>query len=111
MVLDYVADRARLVVKASPALNTKILRHRDLDALDVSAVPEGLNKSVGEAECQHIVHSALSEIVVDTKDVGFVKGAKQDFVQFLRRCQTMPEGLLHDDAGPSTTIRLLQVFH
>src|SRR5579863_8944012 len=111
MVLDHIADRASLVVKSSSTLNAKILRHRDLDALHVISVPEGLNKSVGEAECQHIVHGALSEIVVDTKDVGFVEYTEQDPVQFLRRGQIVPKGLLDDDASASTAIGLVQMFH
>src|ERR1700722_13058794 len=104
MVLDHIADRTGLVVKASTPLNAKVLRHRDLDALDVVPIPERLNKRVGEAECQHVVQCAFSEIVVDTKDVGLIENAEQDFVEFLSRCQIMSEGFLHDDARSAITI-------
>src|SRR5215469_13210446 len=111
MVLDYVADGSSLVVKTAAALYPEVLRHCDLDALDVVTVPEGFNKCVGEAECQHVVHCSLAEIVINAEDVGFVEDPKQNLVQLLRRCQIMPKWLFHNDAGPSSTIRFRQVLH
>ena len=59
--------------------------------------------------CQHIVYGALSEIVVDTKDVGLVEYTEQDVVQLPRRGQILPKGLLDDDASASTAIGLVQI--
>src|SRR5579872_5781479 len=42
MILDDVADGARLFIKLAPSLNAKCLRHRDLYAFDVIAVPDRL---------------------------------------------------------------------
>src|SRR5262249_42757933 len=47
VVLDDVADCSSLVIEAAAALDSKVLCHRDLDALDKIAVPKGLHKSVG----------------------------------------------------------------
>ena len=52
MVLDDVADRAGLVVEAPAPLHAELLRHGDLHALDVVAVPDRLEERVGEAEHQ-----------------------------------------------------------
>src|SRR5215471_17869090 len=104
MVLDHVADRSSLIVKSSPALHAEVLCHRDLNALDVIAVPKRFHKRVGEAERQNIVHSALAEIVVDAKDVGFIECPKQNSIQFLRRCEVMAERLFHNDASASSTV-------
>ena len=98
MVLHHVADRSGLIVKSTAALNAEILRHRDLHALDVVAVPKRLQKSVGKAEEQHVVDRPFAEIMIDAKDVSFVEDAQQNPVQFLRGCEVVPEGLFHDDA-------------
>src|SRR5215831_11354337 len=110
MVLDHIADRSSLIVKPSAALNPEVFRHRDLDALNVVAVPEGLHKCVGEAERHHIVHSSLTEVMVDAEDVGFIEGTEQNLVQFLRGCQIVPEGLLDYDARAPPTVGHGEMF-
>ena len=73
MVLNHVADGAGLVVERAAALHAEILRHGDLNALDVLAVPERFQERVGEAEEDHVVHRPLAEVVVDAEDVIFVE--------------------------------------
>ncbi len=54
VVLDDVAHRARLVVERAAPLNAEVLRHGDLDALHVIAVPERLEEARwrnGNAAC------------------------------------------------------------
>src|SRR5215471_5139797 len=99
MVLNHVADGSSLVIKTAATLYSEVFRHRELDALDVIAAPKGFHKSIGEAERQHIVHSALSKIVVDAEDVAFIEGPEQNLIQFLRRGQIVPEGLFHNHPG------------
>src|SRR5579864_1873933 len=97
MVLDHVANGTRLIVKTPTALYAEVLCHRDLDALDVVAVPKGFDKSIGKAERQDVVDCSLAQIMVNTVDVAFVERPKQNLVQFLRRRQIMPEWFLYDD--------------
>ena len=40
MVLNDVTDRAGLIVEKSATLYPEVLRHGDLNALDIVAVPE-----------------------------------------------------------------------
>src|SRR5215469_16223385 len=98
MVLDHIADCSSLIVETSSALYAEVLRHRDLDTLDIVAVPERLDKCVGKTEGEHIVYCTLAEIVVDAKDVALVEDAKQNSVEFLRRCEIVAERLFHDDS-------------
>ena len=56
------------VVERAAALDPEVLRHRDLDALDVVAVPEGLQEGVHEAEEEHVDDRPLPEVVVDAED-------------------------------------------
>ena len=46
MILDHVADGAGLLVESAAALHAEALRHRDLHALDVLAVPDRLQERV-----------------------------------------------------------------
>src|ERR1700739_3103139 len=110
MVLDHVADGARLIVKSPAALYSEVLRHRDLDALDVVAVPKSLDKSVGKAKRQHVVDCSLAKIMANAEDRSFLEGPKQDLVQFLRRCEVMADRLFHDDSRSPPAVRSGQVL-
>ena len=68
VVLDHVADRPGLLVEPPPALHAEVLRHRDLHAADVVAVPDRLQKRVGEPEVQEVLDRLLAEVVVDAED-------------------------------------------
>ena len=68
MVLDDVADRPGSVVERAAALDAEVLRHRDLHALDVVAVPDRLEEGVDEAEEEHVDDRPLAEVVVDAED-------------------------------------------
>src|SRR5262249_36835541 len=54
MILNNVAEGACLIVENSPALDSEIFSHRDLDAVDVIAIPERLQKRVREAKDQQV---------------------------------------------------------
>ena len=92
MILDHVANGARLVVERAAALDAEILGHRDLHALDMVAIPDRLQERVGEAEEQHVVHGPLAQVMVDAEDRLLVEGPEQDPVQLLRRGQVAPNG-------------------
>ena len=73
VVLDQVAQRAGLVVVAGAGADADVLGGRDLDAVDVVAVPQRLEHAVGEAERQHVLDRLLAEVVVDAEDLGLVE--------------------------------------
>ncbi len=83
MILDHVADRAGLVVKLASSLDPEVLRHRDLNALDVVTIPDRFQERIGEAKEQHVVHLLLAEVVVDSVDRLLVKRVVQNLVQRL----------------------------
>ena len=111
MILDHVADGAGPVVKGAPALDAEALRHGDLHALDMVAVPDGLQESVREAEEEHVVHRPLAEVVVDAEDRRLVEAAEQRPVQLPRRGEVRPKGFFDDHAGALGTARLGQLIH
>ena len=98
MVLHHVSDAARLVVKLPSPLDAEGLGHRDLDALHVIAVPQRLEKGVGEAEDKQVFHRLLAEVMVDAKNRRLGEDAVQRRVERTGRGQVMTEGLLQNDA-------------
>src|SRR5689334_8514405 len=98
MVLNDIPDGARLVIKGAAALNAEILRHGDLNTLDIVAVPERLEKRIGEPEVQDILNRTLAEVMIDTEYRFLGKGAGQGPVQFLSRDKVPSKWLFDDDA-------------
>src|ERR1700722_4563612 len=111
VVLTYVADGPGLIVEASTSLYSEVLGHRDLYTLDVVAVPEGFHKSIGETECEHVVHCAFSEVMIDAEYVGFLENTKQNLIQLLRRGKIVPEWLFHNNPATSGAVGFSKMLH
>jgi hypothetical protein len=65
VVLDHVLESAGALVVAAAALDAETFRHGDLDVVDVSAVPDGLEDAVGEAEDEDVLDGLLAQVMVD----------------------------------------------
>ena len=101
MVLDDVAQRAGLVVELAAALDADGLGHRDLDRVDVAAVPDRLEQPVAEAEDRQVLDGLLAEVMVDPIDLVLVEDLGDLAVQGARRLEVVAERLLDDDARPA----------
>ena len=110
MVLQHVADRARLIVKRAAPLDAKTLRHRDLHTLDVLTVPDRLDKGVAETEEDQILHRVLAQIVVDAKYIALIEGPVHDLVQRDRRFQVVAKGLFDHHPCAVRASGLLQLL-
>src|SRR3954447_3365819 len=99
MILNHVANGAGLIVKSSSPLDAEVLCHGDLNALDIVAIPERLNKRVREAKDQQVIHRPLAQVMVDSKDISFVEVVKQNLVQFCCGFKIMSERCFNDDTG------------
>ena len=70
VVLDDIANRADLLVELPARQHAERFGHRDLDAVDVVAVPDRLEERVREPKEQQVLHGLLAEVVIDPEDVG-----------------------------------------
>src|SRR5215472_7089601 len=98
MASPYDADDACLLVELAAALHAEALRHRDLDVLDVVAIPDRLEERVGEPEVEDVLHRLFAEVVVDAIDALLGEHAVQHAAELPRRSEVPPEGFLDDDA-------------
>ena len=111
MILNHIADCAGLIIERASALNSKVLRHSNLYALDLIAVPERLQERVLEAEEDHVMHRPLAEVMVDAEDVLLVESPEQNPIERLRRGEVVTEGFFNDNASAVGTVCLGQLFH
>ena len=61
-----------MIEVAAAAFHADGFGHRDLHVVDVAAVPDRLEDSVGEAERHDVLHGLFAEIVIDAVDLLFV---------------------------------------
>ena len=81
MVLHHIAQCANFLIKTSASLHTKILRHGDLHALDIVAIPDRFQKRIGKAEVQQILYRLLAQVVINAKYIGFIKRLGQHGIE------------------------------
>ena len=99
VVLHDVAQRADRVVERAPVLDAEVLGHRDLDRLDVLAVPERLEEGVREAEVHDVLHRLLAQEVVDPEEALLGEDRGQTLVQLACGGEIGTERLLDDEPG------------
>ena len=100
MVLNHVAKRTGLFVIRSACAHADVFGSRDLDAVDVLAVPQRLEDPVCKAKDQEVLHGFFSEVMVDAIYMFFLELLGHNSVQCDRRIQVLAERLFYDDTGP-----------
>ena len=105
MVLEDVADRARLLVERRPALDPDRLGDRDLHVVDELAVPDRLEDPVREPQRQHVLDGLLAEVVVDPEDLPLGEVLRDERVQLAGGGEVVPERLLDDQPVPAAARR------
>src|SRR4029077_10502197 len=111
MILNHIADCAGLIIERASALNSKVLRHSNLYALDLIAVPERFQNRILEADEDHVVHRPFSQVMIDAEDVLLIEGAEKNPIKLLRRDKVVTEGFFNDNASAVGTVCLGQLFH
>jgi hypothetical protein len=69
-VVDHdVANGADRVVEAAAIRDTEVLGHRDLNAVDAVAIPDGLEDRIGEAQEEDLRQPHQTQEVVDAVEL------------------------------------------
>ena len=97
MVDDDVAQRADRVVEVAAVLDAEVLRHRDLDTLDVLPVPDRLEDRVREPQVEDLLEAHLPEVVVDAEELRLVDVLVELVGERARGLEVVAERLLDDD--------------
>ena len=73
MIGHHVAQGTGRVVVRAPVFDPHGFRHRDLHVIDVAAIPQRLENTVGESEHQDVLHRFFAEVVIDAIDLWFLE--------------------------------------
>jgi hypothetical protein len=96
VVLDHVAQAARLLEVAAAPLDADRLRPGDLHVIDEVVVPERLEDPVGEPEHQQVLDRLFSQVMIDAVDLLLVEDLVDLAVEGAGRLQVDAERLLDD---------------
>ncbi len=100
MVLEDVANRARLLVVSGAALDSQRLGDGDLNVVDELPVPDRLEDPVRKAEGEHVLHGLLPEVVVDTEDLSLLEELFDRLLQHACGREIVAKRLLDDEPHP-----------
>ena len=106
VTLDHVAHGSGRVVVGGAVAHAHGFGGRDLNVIDVHPVPQRLEKQVGEAKNQQVLHRLLAQVVVDAEHVVVFENTAQNAVQMLRALQVAAKGLLNDDTSTGGRVGL-----
>ena len=73
VIRHHVSQRARRVVVAASLFDAHSFRDRNLDVVDVTPVPDGLEDPIGETERQDVLDSLFAQIMIDAINLLFVE--------------------------------------
>ncbi len=99
VILYHVTEAATALIIAAARAHADLLRHGDLNAVNVVAVPERLEDGIGETLHQQILDGFLAQIVIDAIDLVLLKHGAHHPVQLAGGVQVAPERFLDDDLG------------
>jgi hypothetical protein len=105
VVLHHAANRARLVIEAAAICNAVILRHGDLNAANVVAIPGRLDRRIGKAGVGDVLHRLFAKVMIDAVDILFCEMLLQELHQRAGRLAAVPDWLLdHKTRVAGTTL-------
>ena len=104
----HVAIGAGGLVEGRATSEPERLRHIDLYVIDEVAVPDRLEKAIGETERQDVLRRLLAQKMIDAENLFFLEYLVQLGIERDRALQIRAEGLFHDDARPLDQSRISQ---
>ncbi len=96
-----------MVEVAAAALHANGFGYGNLYVIDITAVPDRLEDSVGETESHNVLNGFLAQIMVDPVDLLFVRHFEDLLIQNLRRFQIVTERFFNNDSAP-VSVALIQ---
>ena len=106
MRLNHVANRAGSIVKRSAVFHANVFGSGDLNVIDVLVVPDRLKDRVCKTKSKNPLHDLFAEVVIDSINRVFFKGAAKRAVQTCGTRGIVTEWFFNDDPLPT---RLLAV--
>src|SRR5947199_5164174 len=104
MIRHHVAQRARVFVVTASLFYPNFLRRGDLDAIDITTIPNRLEDAVAETKDQNILDCFFSQIMIDAINLTFVEDLFDVSIQLPGRSNVSAEWFFDDHASPVIVI-------
>ena len=101
MILNDIPDNAILIKVPAPPIGTKRLFKREHNALHMVPIPHILHPNISKSHHHEVLHHFLSEVVIDTEEIGLVKVLTQSVEDIFAALQVSAERLFDDHATES----------
>src|SRR6476469_6967988 len=98
MILNDIAQTSRSLVERPAPVHAELRGERDLNARDVVAIPDGLDKEGRETKVENVHDRLLPQIVIDPEDGVLGEHRARHRVELARRGEIAPERFFYDDA-------------
>src|SRR5580692_8389397 len=100
MVRHHIAQCTRLFIERRAVFNSYRLSGGDFNIVNVVPVPDRLEQRIAEAENEDVLHCFFAKIVVNPVHRFLVEYAVHYVIEYVRRFQVPPEGLLQNNSRP-----------
>src|SRR4029077_14442924 len=80
------------------------LSRRDLNVIDVVAIPDRLQDAVGKTERQNVLNRFLAQVVIDPVNLFLLKKLLDVRIQGTGRLEVASEGFLDDHTAPLAVV-------
>ena len=97
VVLHHVPHGSDFIVEGASGPDPFLFGYGDLNIVDQVTVPNRLPNGVGEAKVEEILNGFFAEVVVDTKEVGFVEAGLEIGDELAGGGEVVTERFFDDD--------------
>src|SRR5258708_33916392 len=100
MVLHHISQRAGALIVPSPVFDPELLTSRDLDMINITVVPQILEKSIRKSEHHNVLGRFFAQIMVDAEGVLLSEPVVDHTVKPLPLLEVISERFVNNDSGP-----------
>ena len=99
MVLHHVTQLTHAVVISPTALNAHLFRNRDLNVINATLIPLGIDKPIGKSQHQEVLDRLFAKVVIDSVDILLFEESRQCFIDLTRGIKALTNWFFKDDAA------------
>src|SRR3989344_4580921 len=107
MILTYVPKHSHSIKKLTPCPNSIFFRKRNLDMIYIIIIPNRFKNSVCKPKRKYILQGLFSQVMIDSKNLPFLKNFRKFFIQSNRGFQIFPKRFFYNNSCPFTRLMLV----
>src|SRR3989338_2756062 len=101
MILPHVAQRSDLIIKRPPSFYADFFPQANIHPLNELTAPKMLQKRIGKAESENVLHGFFAHIVIHSENLIFFEKRHHFLIQFFRRMYIASKRFFHKHPRPT----------